>query len=369
MKKFFSEYISSRFPGAVFFCATWVVTSRRVELALFASVVLHLLFLIQYNAFPQSGQIDTPGILHVSLVTTKATSPASGEAQDIFVPAPHLSATVSDVFPLNALNNGVAKAPARDAMGHKSLPPEPAHVPADGVVEKNAGEARAPRSELAVGTFQAGPNGPARQVDIEFEITSGKARQLLGKGYHHYVSADGDYFGLTVSPMLEAGESTPNSAWQLNISGRINRNGLSPQIFEMKGALPERLMALRTLPEVVVSSTETMRSGRMPDGILDRQTLLYQFMHKPPESSGGKLWLTDGATYVLYTYRVEAWELLHIASIGEVRTMKLVLSTTESSEIFELWLIPHLGYLPAKVRHIDERGVETEQLVVGLSFK
>ncbi|MBL8416031.1 MAG: hypothetical protein JNM42_16495, partial [Propionivibrio sp.] len=48
--------------------------------------------------------------------------------------------------------------------------------------------------------------------------------------------------------------------------------------------------------------------------------------------------------------------------------IKLVLSTSDSPEIIELWLVPDLHYLPAKVRHIDRQGVVTEQVVTSLDF-
>lgn len=85
-------------------------------------------------------------------------------------------------------------------------------------------------------------------------------------------------------------------------------------------------------------------------------------MRLPPLEGGGTLWLTDGTRHGLYTYRIAESEFLFIASLGVMRTSKVVLFTSGSAEIIELWLLPDLHYLP-KIRHVDERGVITEQMV------
>jgi hypothetical protein len=137
----------------------------------------------------------------------------------------------------------------------------------------------------------------------------------------------------------------------------------------MRGAVSERLMALKEVPEASPALPAKARSGRIPDGILDRQSLLYQFMQQPPLLGGGKLWLTDGVTHRLYSYHLAGAESFTIPGLGGVRTIKLVLSTPDSAEIIELWLVPDLHYLPAKLRHTDRNGVVTEQVVTSLDFK
>ena len=108
-------------------------------------------------------------------------------------------------------------------------------------------------------------------------------------------------------------------------------------------------MALKEVSGNPSSLPDKARSGRTSDGILDRQRL-HQFTPVPPADGGGKLWLADGTSYGLFTYRVAGYEILSIASIGEVRTMKLVLSSNDSAETIELWLIPDRRFLPATMR-------------------
>lgn len=226
-----------------------------------------------------------------------------------------------------------------------------------------------PKSDQSIGVPQPGLIGPAKQVDIEFEIFSGLEKKSLGLGRHNFKSDGLGNFGLSVKQLIKPDAVELGEEWQLEVSGQINRQGLMPLLFQLQGAVPERLMALKDVSDNAILSPNKIRNGRMPDGILDRQSLLYQFMYQPPVEAGGKLWLTDGVKHVTYTYRVDGFESLTIDSIGKLRTMKLIISSTESTEIIELWIIPDLRYLPAKMRHTDAQGVVTEQLVVSLSTK
>jgi len=191
----------------------------------------------------------------------------------------------------------------------------------------------------------------------------------MGKGRHLYASDNDRSYGVSIKQTLTADEADQGTSWRLEISGRIDRQGLSPLLFQMQGAVPERLMALKEVAASPSPLADKTRNGRMPDGILDRQSLLYQFMLVPPSDSGGKLLLSDGKTYASYTYRIAGFEAVVIASLGEVRTMKLILSSDESAETIELWLIPDKRFLPAKLRHTDRLGVVTEQVVISLDAK
>ena len=212
-----------------------------------------------------------------------------------------------------------------------------------------------------------GLTGAVNRVTIEFELFSGADRQLMGAGRHLYVADDAGNYGVTINPLLKAEDPAPAATWLVSISGTISMQGLSPILFRVRGALSERLVALdgggrpSTLPS-------RPRNARMPDGLLDRQSLLYQFMVQPPELTGGELWLSDGVSHGLYTYRLAGIESFNIPSRGGVSTIKLVLSTRDSPEIVELWLIPDLHYLPAKVRYTDRQGMVTEQVVISLDF-
>jgi hypothetical protein len=330
--------------------------NRRFPIPLAISLLLHAAVLWKFGMLPPGLPNGHSGPLQVRLAAPAAKSLAPVEAQETVasegMPAPQEARIAAD-----------------DSV-RVSIP----------VVSKNAAEAAAvvaaPASSVATpkaqtqlaGLPQSGSAGAASRVEIEFEIFSGLDRQPMGKGRHLYVSA-GQSFGVSIKQVPKPDDAAPEPSWQLDITGQIDRQGLSPLIYQLQGALPERFISLKEAAGRSSSLPGKTRSGRMPDGILDRQSLLYQFMLVPPSNSGGKLWLTDGVKNAVYTYSIEGYESLAIPSLGLVQVMKLVFSTAGSAETIELWLIPDKRYLPAKMRHVDRLGVITEQLVVSLDSK
>ena len=213
----------------------------------------------------------------------------------------------------------------------------------------------------------SGGRDPLMQVDIEFEVFMGPERQFSGLGRQQYVSDGAGHYGLSTSQTGPGEMEGADALWRIEISGDIVPQGLSPTFFELKGTLPERLISMKTA--AMDSASSSARSGRIRDGILDRQSLLYQFAGNPPSPSGGKITLTDGAKYVEFFYRVDGSEILRVGALGDVRTVKLTLAVADGAEFIELWLIPERRYLPAKVRYSDEQGFVTEQSVVSLGYK
>ena len=333
--------------------------NRRILIALLLSLLLHLALLWRFSLLPAGSPNTRSGTLQVSL---------AGPAATLTTPVAPQSATAAEKLPTMQ----EATIPAKDAARINA--PIAAKLPAEtaAVVPAANVSPSAPARDAAAqasGLPRSGPAGAAKSVEIEFELFSGANRQPMGKGRHHYVSENDRSFGVSIKQTPTADEAAQGASWQLEISGQIERHGLSPLVFQMQGAVPERLMALKEISANPSSAAGKTRSGRMPDGILDRQSLLYQFMLIPPANEGGKLWLSDGTTYGLYTYRIAGFEMLAITSIGSVRTVKLVFTTADSPDIIELWLIPDKRYLPAKVRHTDRLGGITEQVVVSLDAK
>lgn len=337
------------------------IDNRRIRIALVVSLSLHLVLLWQFGMLSPGLPTTQNGALQVTLLAPAAK---------ILAPAEPQASAVAEGMPSPQEVKVIASEPVRvNAPVVAKIPAEPIPVAAASAASpsKLAQETEAQPNGLP----RPGPAGAARRVEIEFEIFSGSGaeRQSAGKGRHVYTSQNDQSFGVSIKQILKADESAQDTSWQLEISGRIDRQGLSPLVYEMQGALPERLMALKEPAGSPSAFPGGRRSGRMPDGILDRQSLLYQFMLVPPSNGGGKLWLSNGTTYGLYDYRIAGYESLAIPSIGNVQTMKLVFTAADSPEIIELWLIPDKRYLPARVRYTDKLGLVTEQLVVSLEAK
>ena len=222
----------------------------------------------------------------------------------------------------------------------------------------------------ATGVSLPGLKGTVRRVNLVFDIFSGADRRLTGKGRHSYVNENGENYGVEIVQDRDEDQQSTDESWRISISGRVTSTGLSPVFLDVQGAAAHRMMGLNEREKSSsVGSGGSPRRGRMPDGLLDRQSLIYQFMLKPPDIAGGDLWLSDGVTHRLFSYRFAGFDSLPIEALGGSLAIKLVLTTSESTETIELWIVPDMHYLPVKVRHVDSDGVVTEQVVVSLDFQ
>jgi hypothetical protein len=328
--------------------------SRRFGIALAISLALHAAVLWKFGMLPPGLPSTHSGPLQVRLPATAAETTAPVEVQELAVPEGMPAPQEARIAAADSVRVNAPVVPKVAAEAAADVPAPRVSAAAPEAVAQPAG---LPRS---------GPAGAARRVEIEFETFSGADRQPIGRGRHLYLSANDQSFGVSIKEVSRPDETAREASWQLDISGRIDRQGLSPLVFAMQGALPERFMSLKEAAGGQSSLPGKTRSGRMPDGILDRQSLLYQFMLVPPSNSGGKLWLSDGVKNALYSYSIAGYETLAVPPIGNVQVLKLVFSTAGSAEIIELWLIPDKRYLPAKMRHTDRLGVITEQVVMSL---
>ncbi|MBK7423645.1 MAG: DUF3108 domain-containing protein [Propionivibrio sp.] len=352
------------------------LATRRLLMALGVSLLLHFGVLSRPGFFSSAKKATSHSPLQVSLVAPVATVATPGQPPAESASEVVLSAQESRVArkieqqaakPVVPVKPAEPKTQEPPSIPEVTVKPSEAKPAAPASVQTSSPPAKE-SADQSPGVPLPGLTGQVKRVAIDFEIYSGADRQLTGSGQHRYVSDIGGNYGVSIKQVLKDGDPAQGQPWQLEISGTIGRQGLNPILFQIQGAVSERLMALKEVPENSSALPPKGRSGRMPDGLLDRQSLLYQFMLQPPALTGGKLWLSDGATHRLYTYRLAGIESFIIPSLGGVRTIKLVFSTSDSPEIVELWLVPDLHYLPAKVRHIDRQGVITEQVVISLDF-
>lgn len=338
-------------------------TSYRFVIALCISLLLHSLVLLRFGLLSSTGVASRSSPLQVNFVPMPGLlSPASEPQLDRMTDALPFRQTIEDL-------KQPAKPRSVPAIQRKPADLIEAATVAAASVFPLVTEAPRAQASQSSGVALLGQSGPVNRAEVAFEIISGANGLVTATGRHAYASDNGRTYGVSIKPGLRAEDPVTGEGWQLQISGSIQLDGLSPSIFQVQGgAMPERLMSLKEAPGDLTGLPDKARRGRLPDGLLDRQSLLYQFMHKPPALTGGKLWLSDGKAHALYSYRIDGFESLTIASHGNVHTVKLFFSTSDSSETIELWLIPDLHYLPAKMRHTDTRGNITEQVTVSLDF-
>lgn len=214
---------------------------------------------------------------------------------------------------------------------------------------------------------------PSSDVHITFTLISINDGKNLGEGEQHFTFDGINTYRLNI-------KNTPNNMnalanninseneWSYDVDGRVSGDRLRASFFDVKGALGEQLLFLsrETNNGSVVSEKPT--GGTMPDGILDRQSMIYQFMFKPPKNYETKLLLSDGAKNSTYKERIVATELVNSDYFGKIEVLHMLMSNIDNNEIIELWLAPTLKYLPIKVRYISAEGDITDLLVSKLSL-
>jgi len=196
---------------------------------------------------------------------------------------------------------------------------------------------------------------------------------VLGEAEQHFTSDGKNAYQLTFNNKpSNVSDSSINEdtskEWSYQIDGRIFGNRLSPSFYDIKGIMAERMLFLSRETNNGTPVTETPTGGNMPDGLLDRQSLIYQFMFKPPKDTDTKLVLSDGArnsTFVVHTTGVEIFDS---EQLGKVRVVHILMSNIDNNETIELWLAPTLKYLPIKVRH-RKADTTTDLLLSNLSIK
>ncbi|MEN9479751.1 MAG: hypothetical protein RLZZ298_1146 [Pseudomonadota bacterium] len=215
--------------------------------------------------------------------------------------------------------------------------------------------------------IDSNPNGPPRQVDMEFEIFAGEERKFVGKAEVRYSSRNGETYSMVMRGLRDQfiTDGAAAERWKIEVYGQIRQHGLSPEIYESSGGTSDRLLGVagsrldRNIGE---------QNGHSADGLLDRQSLMFNFMHKPPLRSG-KVLIADGRRYTSFSYTRDGVETVKSALLGEIHAEKYSFKSDETKEQIEFWLWVKQKYLPVRVRYIDPLGVVTEQVVLTMTVR
>ena len=346
----------------------------RLFLAISASVVLHLFFLSRFGLFPSSMHEVGQSLLQVTLTQSNTAVTESQVHPQKTLVAPLAESRRDDIVSERRKTTKRAITPTAQAPVGEAISGAGQTNPVTGQVESIRRDQPQVLAESLRkdGISLPGLSGPARQVDIEFETLVGRDGRQAGRVRHHYVSQDGRYYNVVVSP--SAGdphvESSSAAEWELAVSGNIEVQGLSPVFYSVRGEIPERLTSLKNA-SAGDGRAVSAKDGRMRDGLLDRQSLLYQFMFQPPSPLGGKIWLSDGRTHALYRYSMALHDVQADVALAGVRTIRLVIvpdGDEGSVEKLELWLAPDMRYLPVMARYVDGKGEVTELRATKLDF-
>lgn len=211
-------------------------------------------------------------------------------------------------------------------------------------------------------------DGPVEHLTMQFELYEGIDRISLGKGLHHYESDDaGNYSIGVVSDKVYDASRDSEPAWEIEIKGSITPRGLRPMRYMRKGEQAQTLMTV-SRGEIDANAADNV-SGLMPDGILDRVSLLYQFMNVAISGTEGTIQLTDGEEIATYTYGIIGTEPINVPQLGAIESQRITFSNTDNGETIDLWLASDLRNIPMKVVHRNASGLVTEQVLSSITIR
>jgi len=208
-------------------------------------------------------------------------------------------------------------------------------------------------------------NTPASWVEIKYQIKlklGNIGYETSLEGTHHLdVSPDGAYH---VSFQSTSNDDETSNSFQIETQGKIRKYTILPSSYFRQGHIASILFKLNDF------STNTSKiSGRLPDNILDKQSLTYQFMFFPPQQEYRQLFLSDGNIVETYTVKNSGATIFKTSNLGELRIIKIVLQNIRSSEHIEMWLSPDYKYLPLRILHTDISNQTIDQEAIFIEIK
>lgn len=334
------------------------LTTRRLLVALLVSLLFHTLLISVSIDTKKTYSTPHRSTLQVEL---KAPEPLREDTPQETKDPAEINAHTETIISKNSstLPQTTAPSPAIFSID----------VPSNSPITQSdiQGLAAPPRRSLTPDQFSRLINeGPISQLEMEFEIFKGEEQVKLGKALHHYeTDADGNYYLRVVSDDIRLLNEDSAPVWEIRIEGNISERGLRPMGYSLNGEQARALMALSGEEEI----TETTVSGRMPDSIMDRVSMIYQFMNVVIPEQEGIMQLTDGQNIGTYTYRIVGTEPINVSTLGTVESQHITFSNNENAETIDLWLATGFRNAPVKVIYRSASGEPTEQILSSILLR
>jgi len=337
-----------------------IPVSRRLLLALAASVVVH--FLMVYGAeFPLPDWTQSEPPIQVSLVV---------------VPPPAVSA------PETAPPARKAAPPPANPAGPPARPrePEPEQAPAPSAPEplpvamQEAPPATVPppsESEpvpVAVEDMVEVPPSPKR-VEIDFQLFRGKPGSgSVGRVKQVFqLEQDNRYMLHSVAEASGLVSLFVAGRFEERSEGMVTARGLVPVSFRQQRGSPDKVQVASfdwASHTVALEAGTRLNVVDVPDGAQDMLSFMYQFMFVPPLDEM-RITVANGRKLRTYAYNFEGEEQVE-TRLGSLRAWHIAKAAAEGEEKTDLWLAMDYRFLPVKIRQTDKDGTVTEQVVTRL---
>lgn len=146
--------------------------------------------------------------------------------------------------------------------------------------------------------------------------------------------------------------------------GEITENGLRPDTFVMqRTAKPTQSAAFDWLEQSLklTDGDQSQRFSLRP-GTQDLLSVLFQFAFVPPSGDELELAVVTGRKLDTYRFSIVGKETLQL-QLGELQTLHVRRSTTDSDEGLDVWLAIDRHYLPVRILRIDRKDSRPVELV------
>ena len=197
-----------------------------------------------------------------------------------------------------------------------------------------------------------------QHVETDFDVSTkidgnaeGKANityNLLNNGQYQikWLTQPRGLASLVISDLLQTSEGT------------LTATGLQPSVYVYKyGDKPDKTYTASfdwQNKKVLLHTSKLDKTEDLPKGTQDLLSFMYQFMYVPPLQKM-QINIATGRKLAVYDYSFEGEENLNI-ELGELKTVHIVHTGSESEEKTELWLAIEYQYIPVKIRKTEKNG-------------
>ena len=267
--------------------------------------------------------------------------------------------------------------PETKASGHEvETPPEPNEPNQPATNESVSPEDITPPQQEAPANsdVENGSGGVAlktpAQVEMDFDLRRSADGSTVGEAHISYTAREDGSYVLNSVTEAKGLMSLFLSGKLIQLSeGKVTAHGLQPSHFLYQfgneANRTQRASFDWQAGELTMETSKRTSTVALPEGTQDLLSFMYQFMFVPPLEQM-QLSVTNGKKLRSYAYGFEGEDVLP-TKMGDLRTVHIGKSRSDSEEKTELWLAVDYHYLPVKIRKTEKDGSVIEQIATHIS--
>lgn len=337
------------------------ITRARLALALFVSLLLHLLFVGGLSRLGFSDEPDEEPDIRATLIAPPA-QPARPVA-DVPVarpkpPKPRRPKTEQASLPASEPAGDAAEASADAAAATQETPQVTSETAQDASdVDKDYGTEGPPTPEP--GQMLSPRLALIGEARIEFDVYRGETLQI-GQARYHWVH-DGTHYRMDT--MMEttglAGLLRPIRIDQAS-TGDVDEAGIRPARYTSRStqgkAIDEEVIFDRTVNRVMLRAGSARSEYDLGVGAQDMASMWLEIIWRSQMGEAFDFPLATGKRYTPRWFVPDADTSSLETPLGRLLVMHVRARSQPGDNKFEVWLAPNLHWLPVRIRYTDRKG-------------